>query len=75
MEEVWVLRDWAKILISQRFCSSLWMESGIRRRSQNSFICSKRFCVLPCAEQMGASRDPHAGSGQTALVRLELSGA
>ena len=31
MERVWVLRDWAKVLISQRFCSSLWMKSGIGR--------------------------------------------
>lgn len=72
---VWVLRDWAEILISQCFCSSSRIKSGIGREVETCPLFHKRFHVLPCAEQMGGTQGPHAGSGQTALVGLELSGA
>ena len=50
------------------------MESGEKSKLVLPLF-HKPFRVLPCAEQMGGTRGPHAGSGQTALVGLELSGA
>ena len=49
MEGVWVLRDWAKILISQRFCSSLWMEGGIGREVKTpSSVPQTVLCPAVC---------------------------
>ena len=81
MERVWVLRDWAEVLISQRFCSSLWMKSGIGEKSK-LVLClfHKRFRVLLHADQMGGRRRPLRGqwtdgSREVGVVRSTVPGA
>lgn len=80
MERVWVLRDWAEVLISQRFCSSLWMKSGIGEKSK-LVLClfHKRFRVLLHADQMGGRRRPLRGqwtdgSREVGVVRSTVPG-